>query len=128
MRYSSIVRRNLDAVAVVCLLLWAVSGLSVLGIALHGHFHHAEPHDHHDALQAALHGHAHEGSPDHDHELSALLNASRSPAAPHPQVMTSRAPLLQGSEASPLRAVAASLSGTRNHGPPSYLMHCVLLI
>ena len=127
MRYSSIVRRDLAAVAVVCSLLWAVSGVSVLGIALHEHIHHAEPHDHHDALQAALHGHAHEGSPDHDHELSAPLNASRSSAAPHLPVIASRAPLLQGSEASPLRAVAASLSGTRDLGPPSYLMHCVLL-
>ena len=127
MRYSAIMRRNLAAVAVVCSLLWAVSGVSVLGIALHEHFHHAEPHEHHEALEAALHGHAHEGSPVHDHELSAPLNASRSSAAPHPQVMASRAPLLQGSEVSPLRAVAASLSGRRNYGPPSYLMHCVLL-
>ena len=120
-------RRDIVPVAVVCLLLWAVSGVSVLGIALHEHVHHAEPHDHHDALEAALHGHAHESLPDHDHELSAPLNASRSSAAPHPQVMASRAPFLQGSEASRLRAVAASLSGTRNHGPPSYLMHCVFL-
>jgi len=126
-RYSAIMRRNLASVAVVCLLLWVVSGLSVLGIALHEHVHHTEPHDHYDALQAALHGHAHEGSPDHDHELSAPLNASRSSAAPHPQIMASRAPLLQGSETSRLRVVAASLSGTRIHGPPSYLMHCVLL-
>jgi len=127
MRYSSIVRRSFAAVAVVCSLLWAVSGVSVLGIALHEHFHHAELHDHHGALQAALHGHAHEGSPVHDHELRVPLSASRSSAAPHPQVVTSRTPLLQGFEASRLRAVAASLSGARNHGPPSYLMHCVLL-
>ena len=127
MRYSAIMRRDIVAVAVVCSVLWAVSGVSVLGIALHEHFHHAEPHDHHDALETALHGHAHEGSPVHDHELSSPLNASRSSAAPHPQVMASRAPLLQGFEVSPLRAVAACLSGTRNHGPPSYLMHCVLL-
>lgn len=127
MRYSSIVRRYLAAAVVVCLLLWAVSGLSLVTIALHEHFHHAEPHDHHGALKAALHGHAHEASPDHDHELSAPLNASRGSAAPHPQVMASRAPLLQGFEASRLRVVAASLSGARNHSPPSYLLHCVLL-
>ena len=127
MRYSAIMRRDIVAVAVVCSLLWAVSGVSVLAIALHEHVHHAEPHDHHDALEAALHGHAHEGWPVHDHELSAPLNASRSSAAPHPQFMAPRAPLLQGSEVSPLRAVAASLSGTRIHGPPAYLMHCVLL-
>ena len=127
MRYSAIMRRDIVAVAVICSLLWAVSGVSVLAIALHEHVHHAEPHDHHGTLQAALHGHAHEGSPDHDHELSAPMNASRSSAVPHPQFMASRAPLLQSSETSRLRAVAASLSGTRIHGPPSYLIHCVLL-
>ena len=70
-------RRNLAAVAVVCSLLWVVSGVSALALTLHEHGHHVEDHDHHDAIQTVLHGHAHESLPDHDHELTAPLMASR---------------------------------------------------
>jgi len=120
-------RRGIAAVAVACSLLWAVSGGSVLAVALHEHVHHGELHDHHEALLAALHGHAHEGSPDHDHDLSAPLSASRASAGPQLQAMAYHVPLSGGSEVRSVRAAAYAVSKSRDHGPPSYLMHCVLL-
>ena len=127
MRYSSIVRRNLVAAVTVCSLLWAVTGVSVLAVALHDHHHHAEIHDHHDAIEVVLHGHSHEGSPDHDHELTAPLSAARS-----------HVPVPAGAAVSQLyESVAAQIDGVRvrignrlearDLGPPTFLLLCISL-
>jgi len=123
------VRRNLAAVAVVCSLLWVVSGVSVLALTLHEHGHHVEAHDHHDAIQTVLHGHAHESLPnhDHDHELTAPLMASRMFSSVHSHVIVSQPNDLVDTAVSSVSALAKSLSDPRDLGPPSYLMHCVLL-
>ncbi len=50
-------RRDLDtvaAVAVICSLLWAVCGMSVLAMSLHEHSHHAISHDHQAAIRTVL--------------------------------------------------------------------------
>ncbi len=120
-------RRNLAAVAVVCSLLWVVSGVSVLALALHEHGHHGEAHDHHDAIQAVLHGHAHESLPDHDHEFTAPLSASKTISSGHSHAIASQAYDLAECVVSSPGAVATCLSTPRKHGPPSYLMNCVLL-
>jgi ABC-type Zn2+ transport system substrate-binding protein/surface adhesin len=125
-RYSSIVRRILVTAAIICSLLWAVTGVSVLAVALHEHHHH-ETHDHHDAIEVVLHGHSHEGSPDHDHELTAPLSAARS-----------HVPVPVGAVVSQLyEPVAAQIDGVRARignrlegrdlGPPTFLLLCVSL-
>jgi len=121
------VRRNLAAVAVVCLLLWVVSGVSVLALTLHEHSHHVEAHDHHDAIQTVLHGHSHEGTPDHDHELTAPPSVSRTFWSVHSHAVVSLPNDLVDAEVSSVGAMADSLSESRDLGPPAYLMHCVLL-
>lgn len=125
--YSSVVRRYLVAGAVMCSLLWTVIGVSTLAVAFHEHSHHAETHDHHDALEVVLHGHAHEGSSDHDHELSAPLSASRSFGSVGPPIMVSQACDHSEDATRPKRGMTTCLSGARDLGPPRYLMHCVLL-
>jgi hypothetical protein len=74
-----------------------------------------------------LHGHAHEGLPDHDHELTAPLSASRVSSAPQLQTMALQTSPLDVSAACSLRAGSTSQSWMRDHGPPVFLMHCVLL-
>ena len=127
MRYSLPMSRDLTAVAVVCSLLWAVSGVVVLAVALHEHVHHAEPHDHYDVIRTALHGHAHESSPDHDHELSTLVCTSRGSAAPHIQDTTSQSPHIGGSCEFSLWVGVSTEPSFLDVGPPPYVMHCVLL-
>jgi len=127
MRYFAIVRRNLVTAAIVCSLLWAVTGVSVLAVALHEHHHHAEMHDHHDAIEVALHGHAHRGSPDHHHQLTAPLSASRSIWFGHSHVMESLAGDLDNAEIGPGGPSFKGPSEPRDLGPPAYLIHCVLL-
>jgi len=127
MRYFEIVRRNLVTAAIICSLLWAVTGVSVLAVALHEHHHHAEMHDHHDAIEVVLHGHAHEGSPDHDHQLTAPLSVSRSTWYGHSHVMDSHAGDLEDAEIGPGGSCFKGPSEPRDLGPPAYLMHCVLL-
>ena len=127
MTYSPLMKRDLAAVAIVCSLLWAVCGVSVLAVTLHEHAHHAEPHDHHDVIRTALHGHAHENSPDHDHELTTLVGFSRSSAAPHIQGTASQCPGTQRCCESSLREGGTTEPCVRDVGPPPYVMHCVLL-
>lgn len=127
MRYFAIVRRNLVIVATVCSLLWAVTGVSVLAVALHEHHHHGETHDHHDAIEVVLHGHAHEGSPDHDHELTSLLSVARTFWSVDSQALVSMPNDLVDADVGSVNAMANSLSEPRDLGPPAYLMHCVLL-
>ena len=126
MRYSSIVRRILETVVIVWSLLWAVTGVSVLAVALHEHHHH-ETHDHHDAIEVVLHGHSHEGSPDHDHELTAPLSAARShvpvPAgAAFSQLYESAAAQIDG-----VRARIGNRLEARDLGPPTFLLLCISL-
>jgi len=125
--YFGIVRRNLVVVVAVCSLLWAVTGVSVLAVALHEHFHHAHYHDHHGILQAAIHGHTHEGTPDHGHELTVPLSASRVSAVEHSFGLASQFCVLADQQRDEARTTAASISRSRGHGPPKYLMNCVLL-
>jgi len=128
MRYSSIVRRNLVTAATICALLWAVTGVSILAVALHELHHHGETHDHHDPIEVVLHGHAHEGSPDHDHELTAPLSVSRTFWSVHSHVMVSLLNEFVDAEVGSVNAMANSLSEPWDLGPPAYLMNCVLLI
>jgi hypothetical protein len=125
--YFGIVRRNLVVGAVVCSLLWAVTGVSVLAVALHEHVHHGHHHDHQGVLQTAIHGHAHEGIPDHDHELSAPLSASRFSAVEHSAALASQISVLADHQREESRTTAASMTRSREHGPPKYLMNCVFL-
>lgn len=127
MRYFAIVRPVLVAAATICSLLWAVTGVSVLAVALHEHHHHGETHEHHDAIEVALHGHPHEGSHDHAHQLTAPLSASRSIWFGHSHVMDSDASDLDDSEIGPGGSSIEGQSEPRDLGPPAYLMHCVLL-
>ena len=128
MRYCSIVRRNIAVVVVICSLLWAVSGVSVVALALHEHgHHHGDNHDHHDAVEVVLHGHTHEGSPDHDHELTAPLSASRSFSAGLSHAPVSQARDLVDSEINWVGETTLQQADGRDLGPPSYLVHCVFL-
>ena len=115
------------AIAAVCSLLWAVTGVSVLALALHEHHHHGGSHKHHDAIEVVLHGHSHEGSPDHDHELTAPLSVSRTFWSVHSQALVSLPNDLVDAEVSLVNAMVNSLSEPRDLGPPAYLMNCVLL-
>ena len=120
-------RRDLVAASVVCSLLWAVCGISVLAMSLHEHSHHATHHDHQHAIRVVLHGHAHENPPDHDHELSALVGTSRGSATHQFQVPASQIPHIERHiESSRRRGIVADLN-VRDTGPPPYVMHCVLL-
>ena len=88
MRYSEIVRRFLVATATVCSLLWAVTGVSVLAIALHEHYHHPEAtHNHDESFEVVLHCHDNESAPHHDHELSAAMSMTRAQASVHGHVI-----------------------------------------
>jgi len=126
-RYYLVVRRNLAAVAVVCSMLWVVSGVSVIALTLHEHGHHVEAHHHRDAMQTVLHGHAHHGPPDHDHKLTASLRAPWASSGAHPHIVACQSRELPGRDAGSVRTATASLSRARDQGPPSYLMHCALL-
>ena len=126
-RYSKIMRRILLTASVVCSLLWAVCGMSVLAMSLHEHSHHATHHDHQHAIRVVLHGHTHESPPDHDHELSSLVGTSRNSATHQVQVPASRSPHVgRHTESSRRRGTTNDLSA-RDTGPPPYVMHCVLL-
>ncbi len=126
-RYSKIMRRDLLVALVVCSLLWAVCGMSVLAMSLHEHSHHATHHDHEHAIRVALHGHAHENPPDHDHVFSALVGTSRNSATHQVQVPASQSfHIERHTESSRQRGFATDLSA-RDTGPPPYVMHCVLL-
>ena len=127
MRDSSIVRRFLVAAAMICSLLWAVTGVSVLAIALHEHHHHGEAHDHHEAMEVVFHGHAHEGAPHHDHELTAPLSASRAAWSVHVHSMVSQVNHVVDAEIETLRDAAKASTESRDLGPPAFLLHCVLL-
>ena len=127
MRYFAIMRRNLVTAAAICLLLWAVTGVSVLAVALHEHHHHTEMHDHHEAIEVVLHGHSHEGSPDHDHELTSLLSVSRTFWSVNSQALVSLPNDLDDAEIGPDGSSFNGPSEPRDFGPPAYLMHCVLL-
>ena len=120
-------RRNLVVVGIVCSLLWVVTGVSFLALALHEHHHHGGSHKHHDAIEVVLHGHSHEGSPDHDHELTAPLSVSRTFWSVHSQALVSLPNDLVDAEVSLVNAMVNSLSEPRDLGPPAYLMNCVLL-
>lgn len=121
-------RRRLCAALVVLAVLWTGVGLSVLAVSAHEHLRHAEPHDHHAAVEVALHGHAHDGSPDHDHDLTGPVQASRDRST----VQLAEASLPRGvvveSELHRLQHEDGSSTLTREHGPPVHLLHCVLLV
>jgi hypothetical protein len=126
-RYSAIVRRNSAAVLALTSLLWCASGAGVLMVAAHEHLHHAETHDHGRAIETAIHGHAHDSTPDHEHEFTAPLGASRTSTATQLPNLCSEynAASDHARGESHRRLAPAALS--REHGPPPYLMHCVLL-
>ena len=112
----------------VCSLLWAVTGVSVLAIAFHEHHHHhAETHDHQDAFELVLHCHDNGGSPHHDHELTASMSASRASWSGHLHSIDSQANNLLDSEAETRREVGTDSTESNDHGPPFFLLHCVLL-
>ena len=128
MRYCSTVRRILVVAVAVCSLMWAVTGVSVLVIAYHEHHHHhAETHNHDDVFELVLHCHDNEGLPHHDHELTAQLSASRVSWSGHLFSMVTQANDLDDGEIWADLDSARCLSELRDHGPPAFLMHCVLL-
>lgn len=127
MTYSSPMRRSLTASVAVCSLLWAVSGVSVLAVALHEHAHHAEDHHHDAAIRTALHGHTHESSPDHDHELTTLAGFSRGSAMHHFQDAATQRPGAEVCCESLFRVGGAAEPSARDVGPPPYVMYCALL-
>jgi hypothetical protein len=114
------------AIVTICSLLWAVTGVSVLAVALHEHYHH-ETRDRHEAIEVVLHGHSHEGSPDHDHELTAPLSAARSHL---PVPVGAAASQLYESVAVQMGGVGARIGNrfeARDLGPPTILLLCVSL-
>ncbi len=121
-------RRFLVSAVTVCSLLWAVTGVSVLAIALHEHHHHpAEVHDHDDTFELVLHCHDNDGTPHHDHELKAPMSASRTSWSNHVHSMTSQTSDVVDTETGTVRFSAVEYSEPRDLGPPAYLMLCVLL-
>lgn len=127
MRYSVLMRRCLFVVVASGALLWAGTGVSVLLVALHEHSHHADQHDHHEAVQAAMHGHAHEDGPFHHHHLSATPGASRvSTVAQMSDAMISGRAILDLDNRRITRADLRFRSSARD-GTPAFLMHCALL-
>ena len=123
-------RRDLDtvaAVAVICSLLWAVCGMSVLAMSLHEHSHHAISHDHQAAIRTALHGHSHDSPPYHDHELTSPVGTSRSLAAHQFQASASQILHIERFSESPRQVGIATEPKLRDVGPPPYVMHCAQL-
>ena len=113
--------------ATICSLLWAVTGVSVLAVALHENLHHAEDHNHDNAIEMVLHGHDHEGSPNHDHELTAPLSASRTSWSVHLNSAVSQASDVVDAETRTIRVSVGDDLQSRDLGPPAFLLHCVLL-
>jgi len=104
-----------------------VTGVSVLAVVLHENTHHTDPHDHHIALRTVIHGHSHEGNHHHDHELVAPLAAARVSFVPTtPGAAFDDAACTDG-ESNTFRSVITFHPVGRDAGPPSYLLHCVLL-
>lgn len=126
-RYFKFVRRHLYAIVAVGALLWAGTGVSVLAVALHESLHHADPHDHHEAVRVALHGHAHDGTPDHDHDLAAPPGASQRPSAAGPLGASPEDNEVTVSEHQKTQPEDSSSGAFPRYGPPPYLLHCVLL-
>ena len=119
---------NIVAGAVVCSLLWAVTGVAVLAIALHEHHHHhTATHDHQDAFELVLHCHDNGGSHHHDHELNAPLTVTRTQNSVHLQVVVSQTNDLDDSVFELVSHSNRGHSESRDLGPPVYLMHCVSL-
>jgi hypothetical protein len=121
-------RRRLCAALVVLAVLWTGVGLSVLAISAHEHLHHAEPHDHHAAVEVALHGHAHDGPADHDHDLTGPVQASRDRSTAQLSEASLPKSVVVESELHRLQLEVASSTLMREHGPPAHLLHCVLLV
>jgi hypothetical protein len=116
------------AAVIICSLLWAVTGVSVLAIALHEHHHHpAETHDHDDAFELVLHCHDGAASPHHDHELTAPLSASRTWWSGHLHSIVTQTGDLIDAEATTVRTSVGTSLESRDLGPPAFLLHCVLL-
>lgn len=114
----------------VCSLLWAVSGVSVLVIAFHEHLHHhnhAETHNHDDVFELVLHCHDNDDSPHHDHELTAQLSASRTSWSVHVYSLVSQANDFLDSEVGIRREADMDSTESNDHGPPVFLLNCVLL-
>lgn len=79
-------KRELVVFTVIGSLLWAVTGVAVLAVAVHEHTQHSEFHDHLQAFKTALHGHGHDhdGEAEHDQEPMAPSSASRAPVVVQP--------------------------------------------
>lgn len=108
--------------------MWAVTGVSVLAIALHEHHHHpAETHNHDVSFELVLHCHDNAASPHHDHELTAPLSASRTSWSGHLLSAMSEANAHVNAETMTVHASVGDRSEPRDLGPPVFLMHCVLL-
>ena len=116
------------ATATVCSLLWAVCGVSVLAVAYHDHHHHpAETHDHDDSFELVLHCHDEGTTPHHDHELTAQMSASRTSWSGHLHSTVCQANNLLDSEVGTRREAGMDSTESNDHGPPVFLLHCVLL-
>ena len=126
-RYSVPVRRRLFIVVASLALLWVGTGVSVLAVAVHESLHHADPHDHHEAVRVAFHGHAHDGTPDHDHDVTAPPGASQRPSAAGPLDASPGGNEVTVPERQKAQPEDSSSGAGSRYGPPPYLLHCVLL-
>ena len=77
-------KRELLVFVLIGALFWALTGVSVLAVALHEHTEHSDFHDHLQAFRTALHGHSHDGAAEHDHEPAAPRKSPRAPVVVQP--------------------------------------------
>lgn len=120
-------RRSLVALAVAGSILWAMSGVSVIAVAVHERAHHVHQHDHADAIEVALHGHFHEHSGDHDHDLALPTSVATFTSSDDVTVATSEALERIDPGAGPIGVSAEDDLAPRGHDPPRYLLNCVSL-
>jgi len=108
-------------------LLWAVTGVAVLAVAMHESTDHSDLHDHLQAFKTALHGHDHGGEAEHDHEPTAPSNASRTTVVVQPLELPSHP---CGADLEPecsLSCDDAPSGRVGDEGPPPYLILGVFL-
>lgn len=127
MEYWVIVKRELLIFVLIGAVFWAVTGVSVLAVAVHEHREHSDFHDHLQAFRTALHGHAHEGTAEHDHEPTAPSSASRAPVVVQPLELPSFPCDADADRKCTLSCEDTSTPFFGDEGPPPYLILGVFL-
>lgn len=122
-----LVNRELVVLIVIGSILWAVTGVSVLAVAVHEHSQHSEFHDHLQAFKTALHGHDHDGEAERDHEPTAPSSASRAPVVVQPLALPSYPCSADIDPECPTSCDEPQSGRFSDEGPPPYLILGVFL-